>query len=67
MYIDINMDNSHSTKIDYHSIFKEILTVKRGIEKFEFHLTRYHFVMEINMIVFLPCVSQRQKDFQTFI
>ncbi|KAJ9547120.1 hypothetical protein OSB04_019663 [Centaurea solstitialis] len=36
----------------YHSTFKEILAVKRGIEKFQFHLIDHHFQIEMDMSSF---------------
>ncbi|KAL2531113.1 Uncharacterized protein Adt_04464 [Abeliophyllum distichum] len=36
----------------YHSTFKEILAVKRRIEKFQFHLIGYHFFIEMDMSAF---------------
>ncbi|GJY69753.1 putative zinc finger, CCHC-type containing protein [Tanacetum coccineum] len=41
----------------YHSTFKEILTVKRGIEKFQFHLIGHEFQVELDMSSF-PCMLQ---------
>ncbi|GJW66778.1 putative reverse transcriptase domain, viral movement protein [Tanacetum coccineum] len=36
----------------YHSTFKEILAVKRGIEKFQFHLIGHEFQVEMDMYSF---------------
>ncbi|KAK8579604.1 hypothetical protein V6N12_069919 [Hibiscus sabdariffa] len=36
-------------EIHYHFTFKEILAVKKGISKFEFHLIGHHFLVEIDM------------------
>ncbi|KAK8999794.1 hypothetical protein V6N11_065290 [Hibiscus sabdariffa] len=36
-------------EIHYHSTFKEILAVKKGISKFEFHLIGHHFLVEMDM------------------
>jgi hypothetical protein len=33
------------SETQYHSTFKEILAVKYGIQKYEFHLTAYHFIV----------------------
>lgn len=41
----------------YHSTFKEILAVKRGIEKFQFHLTGRKFTVEMDFPV-LQLVSE---------
>ncbi|KAL4574405.1 hypothetical protein LXL04_021234 [Taraxacum kok-saghyz] len=38
----------------YHSRFKEILAVKRGIEKFRFHLIGHEFLIEMDMASFPP-------------
>ena len=37
------------SKLHYHSTFKEILAVKHGIEKFQFHLLGHHFLVEMDM------------------
>ena len=39
-------------KLHYHSTFKEILAVKHGIEKFQFHLLRRNFLVEMDMSSF---------------
>nr|GEZ15392.1 putative reverse transcriptase domain, viral movement protein [Tanacetum cinerariifolium] len=36
----------------YHSMFKEILVVKRGIKKFQFHLIGHEFQVEMDMSSF---------------
>lgn len=36
----------------YYSTFKEIFAVKRGIEKFQFHLIGFHFHIEMDMASF---------------
>ncbi|XP_042484818.1 uncharacterized protein LOC122065091 [Macadamia integrifolia] len=41
----------------YHSTFKEILAVKRGIEKIQFHLIRHKFLAELDMSSF-PCMLE---------
>ena len=37
--------NGHffDTQLHYHSVFKEILAVKNGIQKFEYHLIGHHY------------------------
>ena len=45
----------------YHSTFKEILAVKRGIEKFQFHLIVHHFLIEIDMSSFLKMLKFKRK------
>lgn len=46
----------------YHSTFKEILAVKRGIEKFQFHLIGHKFLIEIDMSAFPKMLSFKQKQ-----
>ena len=35
-------------ELHYHSTFKEILVVKHGIEKFQFHLLGHNFLVEMD-------------------
>ncbi|KAH9752728.1 hypothetical protein KPL71_014816 [Citrus sinensis] len=37
----------------YHSVFKEILAVKNGIKKFEYHLIGHHFLIRMDSSAFL--------------
>ena len=39
-------------KLHYHSTFKEILAVKHGIEKFQFHILGHNFLVEMDMSSF---------------
>ena len=39
-------------ELHYHSTFKEILAVKHGIEKFQFHLIGHNFLVEMDMSSF---------------
>lgn len=45
----------------YHSTYKEILAIKRGIEKFEFHLVGQHFLIEMDMSSFPKMIQFKQK------
>ncbi|KAL4582307.1 hypothetical protein LXL04_006854 [Taraxacum kok-saghyz] len=45
----------------YHSTFKEILAVKRGIEKFQFHLIGHEFHIEMDMASFPRMIQFKQK------
>ncbi|KAG8472716.1 hypothetical protein CXB51_034748 [Gossypium anomalum] len=45
----------------YHSTFKEILAVKYGISKFQFHLKGYHFLIEMDMSSFPKMLKFKQK------
>ena len=45
----------------YHSTFKEILAVRRGIEKFEFHLIGHKFLVEMDMSAFPRMLEFKQK------
>ena len=40
------------SQIHYHSTFKELLAVKMGISKFEFHLIGHHFLVETDFSSF---------------
>ncbi|KAG8492315.1 hypothetical protein CXB51_009806 [Gossypium anomalum] len=48
-------------EIHYHSTFKEILAVKKGIAKFEFHLRGYQFLIEMDMSSFPQMLKFKQK------
>ncbi|KAK8996459.1 hypothetical protein V6N11_081734 [Hibiscus sabdariffa] len=48
-------------EIHYHSTFKEILTVKKAISKFEFHLIGHHFLVEMDMPSFPQMLKFKQK------
>ncbi|XP_042505523.1 uncharacterized protein LOC122082100 [Macadamia integrifolia] len=41
-----------TSEAHYHSTFKEILAVRRGIEKFQFHLIGHRFLIELDMSSF---------------
>ncbi|GJS31849.1 putative reverse transcriptase domain, viral movement protein [Tanacetum coccineum] len=45
----------------YHSMFKEILAVKRGIEKFQFHLIGHEFQVEMDMSSFPRMLQFKRK------
>ncbi|GKE63772.1 putative reverse transcriptase domain, viral movement protein, partial [Tanacetum coccineum] len=45
----------------YHSTFKEILAVKRGIEKFQLHLIRHEFQVEMDMSSFPRMLQFKRK------
>ncbi|GKB35515.1 putative reverse transcriptase domain, viral movement protein [Tanacetum coccineum] len=45
----------------YHSTFKEILAVKRGIEKFQFHLIGHEFQVEMDMSSFPRMLQFKRK------
>ncbi|KAL4556459.1 hypothetical protein LXL04_039112 [Taraxacum kok-saghyz] len=45
----------------YHSTFKEILAVKRGIKKFQFHLIGHEFLIEMDMASFPRMLQFKQK------
>ncbi|GJU58619.1 putative reverse transcriptase domain, viral movement protein [Tanacetum coccineum] len=47
----------------YHSTFKEILAVKQGIEKFQFHLIGHEFQVEMDMSSFLRMLQFKRKMF----
>ncbi|GKE13452.1 putative reverse transcriptase domain, viral movement protein [Tanacetum coccineum] len=45
----------------YHFTFKEILAVKRGIEKFQFHLIGHEFQVEMDMSSFPHMLQFKRK------
>ncbi|GJW66780.1 putative reverse transcriptase domain, viral movement protein [Tanacetum coccineum] len=45
----------------YHSTFKEILAVKRGIKKFQFHLIGHEFQVEMDMYSFPYMLQFKRK------
>jgi len=45
----------------YHSTFKEILAVKYGIQKFEFHLAAYHFTVIMDCSSFPKMLQFKRK------
>lgn len=49
------------SKLNYHSTFKEILAIKRGIEKFKFHLSDHHFIVETDMTSFPSMLVPKSK------
>ncbi|XP_043717881.1 uncharacterized protein LOC122665809 [Telopea speciosissima] len=46
----------------YHSTFKEILAVHRGIEKFQFFLIGHTFQLEMDMTAFPRMLQFKQKQ-----
>ncbi|KAH9792609.1 hypothetical protein KPL71_004192 [Citrus sinensis] len=50
------------TKIHYHSVFKEILAVKHGIQKFEYHLIGYHFLVRMDNSAFPNIMNFKGKN-----
>ena len=45
----------------YHSTYKEILAVKNGISKFQFHLVGHHFIIEMDMSAFPNMLHFKNK------
>lgn len=50
-----------SSEQNYRLTFKEILAVKHSIEKFEFHLSAYHFIVELDMTSFPSMLVLKSK------
>ena len=50
------------TQIHYHSVFKEILTVKYGIQKFEYHLIGHHFLVRLDNSAFPNIMNFKGKN-----
>ncbi|CAA7022301.1 unnamed protein product [Microthlaspi erraticum] len=49
------------SEMHYHSTFKEILAVRKAIEKFEFHLIGHKFRIEMDMSSFPKMLQFKQK------
>ena len=49
------------SELHYDSTFKEILAVKRGIEKFQFHLLGHNFLVEMDMSSFPKMLQFKRK------
>ena len=49
------------SQIYYHSTMKELLAVKKAIEKFEFHLVGHHFLVETNFSGFQMMLTFKNK------
>ncbi|KAH9763316.1 hypothetical protein KPL70_001124 [Citrus sinensis] len=50
------------TQIHYHSVFKEILAVKHDIQKFEYHLIGYHFLVKMDNLAFPNIMNFKGKN-----
>ena len=49
------------TETHYHSTFKEILAVKYGIQKFEFHMATYRFIVVMDYSSFPKILQFKRK------
>ena len=49
------------TQQHYHSVYKEILAVKNGIKKFEYHLIGYHFLIRMDSSAFPNVLNLKGK------
>ncbi|KAH9671253.1 hypothetical protein KPL70_017291 [Citrus sinensis] len=58
------------TQMHYHSVFKEILAVKNGIKKFEYHLIGHHFLIRMDSSAFPNILnfkdSQNRKNLSLY-
>ncbi|KAH9649345.1 transposon Tf2-7 polyprotein [Citrus sinensis] len=50
-----------NTHKHYHSVFKEILAVKNGIKKFEYHLIGHHFLIRMDSSAFPNILNFKGK------
>ncbi|KAH9780724.1 hypothetical protein KPL71_008190 [Citrus sinensis] len=53
------------TQKHYHSVFKEILAVKNGIKKFEYHLIGHHFLIRMDSSAFPNILNFKENLFLT--
>ncbi|KAH9671289.1 hypothetical protein KPL70_017313 [Citrus sinensis] len=49
------------TQMHYHSVIKEILAVKNGIKKFEYHLIGHHFLIRMDSSAFPNILNFKGK------
>ncbi|KAL0444952.1 UNVERIFIED_CONTAM: polyprotein [Sesamum latifolium] len=49
------------SKKHYHAVYKEILAIKNGIKKFEFHLIGHHFTILMNNTSFPKIMDLKNK------
>ncbi|KAH9763336.1 hypothetical protein KPL70_001131 [Citrus sinensis] len=49
------------TQQHYHSVYKEILAVKNGIKKFQYHLIGYHFLIRMDISAFPNIMNFKGK------
>jgi len=49
------------TQKHYHSVFKEILAVKNGIKKFQYHLIGHHFLIRMDNSTFPNILNFKGK------
>ncbi|KAH9697986.1 hypothetical protein KPL71_023827 [Citrus sinensis] len=49
------------TQKHYHSVFKEILAIKNGIKKFEYHLIGHHFLIRMDNSAFPNILNFKGK------
>ncbi|KAH9734792.1 hypothetical protein KPL71_017508 [Citrus sinensis] len=54
------------TQKHYHSIFKEILAVKHGIKKFEYHLIGHHFLIRMDSLAFPNILNFKDQVYEWF-
>ncbi|KAH9671262.1 hypothetical protein KPL70_017294 [Citrus sinensis] len=54
------------TQKHYHSVFKEILAVKNGIKKFEYHLIGHHFLIRMDSSAFPNILNFKEKPLTLF-
>ena len=50
-----------TSELHYHSMFKEILAVKNGIEKFQFHFLGHNFLVKMDMSFFPKMLQFKRK------
>ena len=50
-----------TSRLHYHCTFKEILAVKNGIEKFQFHLLGHNFLVKMDMSSFPKMLQFKRK------
>ncbi|KAH9649377.1 hypothetical protein KPL70_025955 [Citrus sinensis] len=54
------------TQKHYHSVFKEILAVKNGIKKFEYHLIGHHFLIQMDSSAFPNILNFKENPLTLF-
>ncbi|KAL0355777.1 UNVERIFIED_CONTAM: polyprotein [Sesamum radiatum] len=59
--VDMPVVSSKDSEKHYHAVYKEILAIKYGIKKFEFHLIGHHFTILMDNTSFPKIMDLKNK------
>ncbi|KAL0420771.1 UNVERIFIED_CONTAM: polyprotein [Sesamum latifolium] len=59
--VDMPAVSSKDSTKNYHVVYKEILAIRYGIKKFEFHLIGYHFTILVDNTSFPKIMNLKNK------